>query len=127
MEFSLQGQEVSRLCFDYAVGIETLEGSELQIETSFMLGSVDCDMREEVQPDRLAETGFAVLRLLRQRVTAADVDETGALRIQFTNGQVLECPPDPMFEAWTYVSASGERKICMPGGGVADWPGASTA
>jgi hypothetical protein len=124
---SLQGHDVSRICFDYAVVIEAINGTEVRIETPFQLWAADSGHRDEVHPDRVAETGSAVVSLLRQKVVEASVGESGGLRLRFASGQRLECPPDEKFEAWTLVTASGERMVCRPGGGVAHWPGTSTA
>lgn len=126
MEYSLEGQEVGRLSFDYAVVIETVDGTELRIETPFQISSGDSTHQDEVHPDRLDETGHAVVCLLRQQIVRASIDKSGALDLRFARGQRLECPPDARFEAWTLVAAAGERMVCMPGGGVAHWPGASS-
>jgi len=127
MEYSLEGQEVSRLCFDYAVVIETVDGTELRIETPFRLSSADSTHLDEVHPDRLDEMGSVVVGLLRQQIVRASIDESGALSLRFARGQRLECPPDPKFEAWTLVTASGEQMVCLPGGGVAHWSGSSSS
>lgn len=124
MEYSLEGQEVSRLCLDYAVVFETVDGTELRLEARFQISSGDA-ASVEVDPDRLADTGSAVVGLLRQQIAAALIDESGVLSLHFTNGQRLQCEPDEQFEAWTLTTAAGERMVCLPGGGVAHWPGAS--
>ena len=125
MEYSLEGQEVSRLCFDYAVVLETADGTELRIESRFQLSSGDGAQSVDVDPDRLGETGTAVVGLLRQQVVLASIDESGAISLRFANGQRLKCEPDEQFEAWTLVTAAGERMVGLPGGGIAHWPGTS--
>jgi hypothetical protein len=127
MDLSLRGQEVSRICFDYAVVIEATNGTEVRIGTPFQLWAAELGHRDEVRPERVAEMGSTVVSLLRQKVVEASVGESGGLRLRFASGQRLECPPDERFEAWTLVTASGERMVCMPGGGIARWPGTSTA
>ncbi len=126
MEDSLVGQEVSRLCFDFSILIETVNDTELRIEGPFQLSYGDSTQLVEVDPDRLGQTGAALLRLLRQQVEYAQVSESGELSLRFTNGERLQCPPDARFEAWTLVTASGGRMVCMPGGGVARWSDASS-
>ncbi|NMM17068.1 MAG: hypothetical protein HHJ14_07985 [Cellulomonas sp.] len=125
MEYSLEGQEVSRLCLDYAVVLQTVDGTELRIESPFRLSSHDGAQTEEVRPDCLDQAGSAVVGLLRQRIESAFIDESGALSLRFANGLRLDSEPDEHFEAWTLVTADGERMVCLPGGGVAHWPGGS--
>lgn len=123
MEYSLEGQEVSRLCLDYAVVLETLDGAELRIESPFQLSSPDGAQSHEVCPDRLDQAGNAIVGLLRQRIEFAFISESGALSLRFAGGPQLDCEPHERFEAWTLVTAAGERMVCLPGGGIAHWPG----
>ena len=123
MEYSLEGQEISRLCFDYAVVLTTTDGTELRIESRFQLFSPDGTQSVDVDPDRLDETGSTVVGLLRRQVVLASIEESGAISLRFASGQRLECEPDEQFEAWTLVTAAGERMVCLPGGGTAHWPG----
>jgi hypothetical protein len=124
MEYALEGQEVSRVCLDYAVVLETVDATELRLETRFEILSGDAASLE-VDPDRLSETGIPVVGLLRQQIAMAVIDESGVLSLHFSDGQRLLCEPDEQFEAWTLTTAAGERMVCLPGGGVAHWPGAS--
>ncbi len=126
MEYSLEGQEIGRLCLDCAVALETADGTELRIESRFQLSTSDGTQPDEVDPDHLDLTGAAVVGLLRQRVVLASIAESGVLSLRFANGLRLECEPDERFEAWTLVTAAGERMVCLPGGGVAHWPGVSS-
>ena len=123
MEHSLESQEISRLCFDYAVVLGTADGTELRIESQFQLSSSDGAQSVDVDPDRLDETRSIVVGLLRQQIMLASIEESGAISLRFANGQRLQCEPDAQFEAWTLVTAAGERMVCLPGGGVARWPG----
>lgn len=121
MEYSLQGQEITRICLDYAVVLETADGTELRIESSFKLTSRDSTGGDEVRPDRLQESGSAVIQLLNTTISEASIRESGDLSLKFASGQYLQCPPDDRFEAWTLVTTTGERAVCMPGGGVSYW------
>lgn len=123
MRYSLQGQEISRICFDYAVVLITVDGTELRIESPFRLASPAGDLTTVVEPDHLDRSGKEVVGLLRQRIAEADIADSGELSIRFADGQHLVCSPDEQFEAWTLVSAAGERMVCLPGGGVAHWQG----
>jgi hypothetical protein len=121
MEFALEGQEVGRVCLDYAVVLETVDGTELRLESRFQISSLDDSA--EVDPQRLDMTGGAAVALLHQQVALASIGESGVLSLQFADGHRLQCEPDEMFEAWTLTTAGGERMVCLPGGGVAHWPG----
>lgn len=127
MEYSLQGQEISRICLDYAVVLETVDGTELRIEAPFKLFSAERMPPDEVRPDLLQETGSVVVRLLNAQIIETSIRESGALSLRFASGHHLQCLPDGRFEAWTLVAATGERAVCMPGGGVAYWPASHTA
>ncbi|WP_375141406.1 DUF6188 family protein [Arthrobacter sp. STN4] len=127
MEYSLQGQEISRICFDYSVVLETIDGTELRIESPFNLFAAESMPPDEVLPDLLRETGSVVVRLLNVKITEASIRESGELSLRFASGQYLQCLPDDGFEAWTLVAATGERAVCMPGGGVSYWPASHPA
>ncbi len=125
MEYSLEGQEISRICLDYAVTLETTDGTELRIETVFRLMSADGSRSVEIDPSNLGDTGEPVLHLLHQQVVLATVAESGTLTLTCMRGERMECEPDQEFEAWTLVTAAGERMVCLPGGGIAHWPGSA--
>jgi hypothetical protein len=127
MEYSLEDQVISRICFDYGVVLETDDGTELRIESRFLLSSPDGKQSAEVDPGRLDQTGSPVVELLRQRVVLASIDESGVLSLRFADGHSLDCEPDSRFEAWTLVTVGGERMVCMPGGGIAHWAGKPSA
>ena len=123
MEYSLEGQEISRICLDYAVTLVTVDGTELRIESRFRLTSADGSRLVEIDPNNLSDTGEPVVNLLHQMVVLATMAESGALALRFARGERIECEPDEQFEAWTLVTAAGERMVCLPGGGIAHWPG----
>lgn len=107
MEYSLQGQEISRICLDYAVVLETVDGTELRIESPLKLSSAERMPPDEVRPDLLRETGSVVVQLLKLRIVETSIRESGELSLQFASGQYLQCLPDDRFEAWTLVTATG--------------------
>ena len=123
MEYSLEGQEISRICLDYAVTVGTVDGTELRIESVFRLTSADGSRSVEIDPNNLSDTGESVVQLLHQQVVLATMAESGALALRCARGERIECEPDEQFEAWTLVTAAGERMVCLPGGGIAHWPG----
>lgn len=121
IERALVGQVVSQLSLDHATSIQTVDGTELRIETPFQISTADPAQLVEVNPDHLSDTSSAVVRLLHQEIVDATIDETGALSLHLAQGARLACPPDPTFEAWTLVTATGDLVVCMPGGDVAHW------
>lgn len=123
MEYSLEGQEISRICLDYAVTFETVDGTELRIESVFRLTSADGSRSVEIDPNNLSDTGETVVHLLHQQIVLATMAESGALALRCARGERIECEPDEQFEAWTLATAAGERMVCLPGGGIAHWPG----
>lgn len=123
MDYSLEGQEISRICLDYAVTFETVDGTELRIESVFRLTSADGLRSVEIDPNNLSDTGEPVVQLLHQEVVLATMAESGVLALRWARGERIECEPDEQFEAWTLVTTAGERMVCLPGGGIAHWPG----
>lgn len=119
----LDGQRVTKVCFDYAVTFHTESGFELRFETPFVICDTD-GTRTSIDPDVPSELASRVLELLQRLIDSADVEPSGALTISFVDGQELEVSPHPEFEAWTVIGPRGERVICLPGGGVSEWSSA---
>lgn len=122
MKYSIQGQQVQRLCFDYAVSIETSDGAVLRIETPFQLSQSGEDPFQTVDPEHLEQSGSSLFSLINGEIGSASISDWGALSIRFAKGQLLLCEPNSQFEAWSIASPSGEQMVCLPGGGVAVWP-----
>ena len=70
MDYTLEGQEVSRGRLDYAVVLETVDSTEIRFETCFQISTGDT-ASVEVDPDRPAETGIPVVSLLHQQIAMA--------------------------------------------------------
>lgn len=120
--YALEGQEVTRVCLDFAVIVETSDGTELRFETAFNVTHPPDGASARVDPEAMAESVGAVVSLLHRRVASADVGDDGLLVLLFDRGSRLECGPHDDFEAWSLVTAAGERVVCLPGGGIAHWP-----
>jgi len=121
----IEGQEISRICVDFAVALQTVDGVELRIETGFAVTSSADTPLLSTRADDLGEAGGHVLALLRQRVSAAAIDDSGRLELTFSGGGRLICEPDEEFEAWVLTAPGGERVVCSPGGGTVRWAGGS--
>ena len=60
--------------------------------------------------------------MIGQAVTEADSSEAvGSLVLHFDDGTLLTIEPDQEYEAWTAAGPSGEKLVCLPGGGLAIW------
>jgi hypothetical protein len=120
MDHALEGQEITRLCLDHSVVLQTADGAELRFETEFsLLCSADA-VASAIDPAALAGSGAAVVGLLHRRVELVTSDE-GTIALVFSDGRRLECKPSSEFEAWSVTTAAGERWVCLPGGEVAHW------
>jgi hypothetical protein len=56
------------------------------------------------------------IRLVVEEASA----EGGVLRLRFTNGMILEAPPNERYESWSVSGPSGTT-ACLPGGETASW------
>jgi hypothetical protein len=126
LELPLLGRTVSRCCLDFALAIHFLsEGDDTALGIggpfSLWLGKAQWNM----SPTSIPEVGNA-LQIMGQRVDRAMALASGELELDFANGLQLRVPPDPDYEAWDLVGASGLRVVSLPGGGLAVWepPGA---
>src|SRR5439155_8765495 len=56
-------------------------------------------------------------------VVSESSTEGGTLRLSFTDGRKLRCPPHPEYEAWQVVGGTPQQLVvCMPGSGeLAVW------
>lgn len=120
IEYAIEGQQIDRICVDYAVTLQTSDGAELRIETAFTLTRDDTPP-VEVNPECIGVAATHVLDLIRLRVVWALIEDSGNLELHFDGGRRLMCPPHNDFEAWVLVAANGERIVCLPGGGTAHW------
>lgn len=126
MVYSLEGQRITQVCVEFAIVLQTVDGTELRIEAPFRVISADGLQLITISPENLHVEGGAVVGFLHQQIVLATIEDSGALAMEFAAGQRLECDPDPQFEAWTLATSAGERMVCLPGGGVARWPETSS-
>lgn len=121
MKYAIEGQEVSRICVDYAVTLQTADGAELRIETGFAVAASGAEPIVAVEPEHLGSAGAQVLALIRRRLVAAAIHDSGRLELRFEGDARLLCEPNENFEAWTLSAPDGEIVVCLPGGGIARW------
>jgi hypothetical protein len=122
IEHAIEGKEISRVCVDFAVALETADGVELRIETTFSVTDSDGSPLLAANPGDLGEAASHILGLLGRHILVAGIQDSGRLELAFSGGGRLICEPNEEFEAWTLVAPNGERIVCLPGGGSVRWP-----
>lgn len=120
MTLRLDGQRVTKACFDYAVTLATESGFELRFETSFVVRDASGALTT-IEPDAPGHTATHVLELLRRIIDHAHIEKSGTLILTFVDGWELEASPHSHYEAWTLVGPSGQRIVCSPGGEISEW------
>lgn len=122
MNLNLQGEAVTRICFDAALTILTSGECELRVEGEAVLQVPDGDRVsfDPCAPDIVAPH---LVRLARDVISEAEVGNSGELAIEFESGVKLTVQPDDDYEAWGLVGPKRRRVICTPGGEIAVWSG----
>ncbi|MFF2382626.1 DUF6188 family protein [Streptomyces sp. NPDC058108] len=122
MNLNLQGQAVTRVCFDVAFTVLTSGDCELRVETEAVLRvPAGDDVPFDPESPDVAVPHLA--RLARDVINEAEVGRAGDLIIEFESGMRLTVRPDEDYEAWGLVGPNGKRVTCMPGGEIAVWSG----
>ena len=116
----LEGQRVTRVCFDHTVTLLTEGGYELRLETPFSLTLADGSTLVDPQD---TSTVAGVLSLLHATIKAAEYDSSGRLAIALVEGVQVVASAHPSYEAWVITGPAGEGIVCLPGGGVSEWSG----
>ncbi|MER6162390.1 DUF6188 family protein [Streptomyces sp. NPDC001868] len=122
MNLNLQGQAVTRVCFDAALTVLTSGDCELRIETEAVL-QVSAGGHVSFDPESPDVAAPHLVRLAHDVITEAEVGRAGDLVVEFESGTKLTILPDEEYEAWGFVGPKGKRVICMPGGEISVWSG----
>lgn len=73
-------------------------------------------------PDEDSQESFLPIRqLLGLDVVESTADDSGALRIAFEDGSLIQVPADEAYEAWNVSGPHGALVVSMPGGELAIW------
>jgi hypothetical protein len=121
MEQVLVGQEIARICFDFAVMLQLETGAELMLETDFDLTQANTEDRLHISPGDTSATAEALAPLVHQQIVSVGIEESGVLSVVFSEGTSLTCPPNDRFEAWSITTMTGERVVALQGGSVSRW------
>jgi len=119
MELGLDGQRITRACFDYGISLQTDAEFEIRIETDWVVHSSG-----DLIGERLGHTppdAGRILVVLNQVVSNSTAEDSGALSLTFSNGTTLRVEPHEMYEAWTVSGPHGMKVVGMPGGELAVW------
>jgi len=113
------GDSVESAYVEYTLTLRTSGGDALQIGVPFEFGHGGASRL--IDPDDKELFGV-VESLVGKEISRSVVERTGEILVEFEGGDRLTCGPDPDFEAWELVDSSGAQMVCLPGGGVAQWP-----
>ncbi|WP_240431252.1 DUF6188 family protein [Mycobacterium kyogaense] len=73
-------------------------------------------------PDEDPQEAFQPIRqLVGLDVSESTADDSGALKIAFTDGSLIQVPADDAYEAWNVSGPNGALVVSMPGGELAIW------
>jgi hypothetical protein len=120
MDLKVDGCELTRVSFDYAVTLLVDPNTKIRLATNVVLTGADGTS----VPFRSGGADMPtadLVGLLHQDIAQAWVSDDGVLTIRFADDATLRATPDPDYEAWEIAGENGFRVICMPGGKLAIW------
>ncbi len=104
---ALLGKNIELVCFaHYSVYIHFEGGAMLTVEAEFEI--VDGG-RNQSRRSTFPIPESSLMKILESSVTSADVDETGDLRLSFSNGDILHIFKKPEFES--YCVRIGDQEL----------------
>ena len=115
--FALDGEQITRVCVDWAALVLLAPPLEIRVEGRCTLGRPGGVVELDPDGGDLAPA----LRLVRASVAAVRAGKDGWLRVDLVSGGALTVPPDDQYEAWQVADEHGVRIVCTPGGGLAVW------
>ncbi|MDW5614059.1 MULTISPECIES: DUF6188 family protein [Mycolicibacterium] len=124
MDLGLNGKSLQSVLIEYTLRMQLSDVYFIVIESPFNVDSHGESV--SLSPEEDADEAFQPIRqLVGQTVEEATADETGALRVRFSDGTRLEVPPDEAYEAWSVSGPNGALVVCTPGGKLAIWSASS--
>jgi hypothetical protein len=120
VDLDIQGQSITRVCFDAALTVLTSGDCELRVETDSVFRTPAGEI-VGFDPESPSAAVVHLTRLVGTIVTLAEVGSVGNLVVAFDSGAELTVAPHSDYEAWGLVGPKGRRVTCMPGGKVASW------
>jgi hypothetical protein len=77
-----------------------------------------------VTPETLEGVGDA-LAVIHREVSGIRAHRSGSLRVELSDGGLIEVAPGDAYESWQVVLADGSQLIGLPGGDVTSLPPSS--
>lgn len=111
-------ETVNRCSIDYQLTLQLTKcGLSIVIEQAFVLRTQTRSVTLDLDPpEKLAP----VLALVRKRVDAITVLESGTLEVKFP-GYAITVPPQETYESWQIAGPAGVVAVCLAGGELAVW------
>jgi hypothetical protein len=120
MNLDLAGKEVLSTLVEYSAVLHFSRGYTARIESPFSI--TRAGERQNLSPDSDPQGSFQLLEaLLHQVVRRAEVDDSGALSLEFHNEAAIRVEPHDKYEAWAVSGPDGFLVVSLPGGGLAIW------
>ncbi|MEV6849556.1 DUF6188 family protein [Actinoplanes sp. NPDC051411] len=117
-----RGLTVSQIQVDFAFGLVFDDLCAVRISNTATLGWVNvAEKPEKIVLDPGRQDVAAALVLFNAEVKSAVAFKSGALRIVFGDGHLLQVKSDPDCEAWTVTGPDGMLMVSLPGSGLAVW------
>jgi hypothetical protein len=127
VDLGLAGKDVWNLMVAFQLTLTLLAGSgdreswlTLQGGFEFRDGAESYELDPCYAPEGLGP----VFRLRNRKVTRATATREGFLEVEFEGGATISAAPLPLAEAWEVGHAGGTRTVCLPGGGLHEYPAA---
>ena len=113
-------RRITRVSFDHAISLLIDGGAELTFETQFEVRHPGDSSTLRVVPEAAAEQASQLLVLLLHKgIRAAVFYNDGVLELR-VGDVLLYATAHQDYEAWNFAGISGEKVVCLPGGGVSD-------
>ena len=117
-----RGLTVSQIQVDFAFGLVFDDVCAIRISNTAILGWINvAEKPEKIALDPERQDVAAGLVLFHAEVASAVAFKSGALRIVFGDGHLLDVKPDPDYEAWTATGPDGMLMVSLPGSDLAVW------
>lgn len=120
MILNITGMILTRIWFEYGIGLLFEDRARIFIETDSILTFENT--RTAIDPQNVGPAALQVLDLLHRTVASAYVRPDGTLTVRMETGHELSVPPSADYESWSAdIPGDSVKLISMPGGDVAEY------
>lgn len=112
-------RRIDQVQLDFRFGLVLDDGTLIVIEGPFA-ATIDGAV-VAVDPETL-EGVSAALAVLHRHVSVVRASRSGALRIELSDGGLIEVAPSDAYENWQVILSDGSQLVGLPGGDVAIFP-----